>query len=431
MSALEKQRSGDTSAVPEPSPVAAQVPPVSSAEEAHLAASHSTAMPSEHSAEAGAAESPELARTAKQTPLQRPAIPERRVLKPHSDVRGRIAALGDVADMIPDRRAPAASAAASSMPASGRTEAVVPEVASGSRRRAFGKSAGDAEAGSRRRKSASKDVITWQRLGVLAIFMAAVGGGASLLQSVVGRDEATVSADAIGNAAIASVAPSQGLPMAMPQSEPAPAQAASSEPARPATTPTAAPPALRSAVATTAPNNLLAASLSTSGLASSGASASGASFAALPASVSAFAAPEVASASPISAPRPDPLPKQAPLPPPKQLAVAATSTPASATEQPDDTADDASATAAPFGGAPTDTVTIRSSVTMRAAPKKGARPIGNIPSGRKVDLVACTSWCEVISEGKRGFIYKSFIGASAPKEASAAEDDAAPETVTQ
>jgi hypothetical protein len=37
----------------------------------------------------------------------------------------------------------------------------------------------------------------------------------------------------------------------------------------------------------------------------------------------------------------------------------------------------------------------------------------------------------VISEGKRGFIYKSFIGASAPKEASAAEDDAAQETVTQ
>ena len=52
---------------------------------------------------------------------------------------------------------------------------------------------------------------------------------------------------------------------------------------------------------------------------------------------------------------------------------------------------------------------------MRAAPKKGATPIDNLSSGQKVELVACTSWCEVIAEGKRGFIYKSFVDMSAVK----------------
>ena len=52
------------------------------------------------------------------------------------------------------------------------------------------------------------------------------------------------------------------------------------------------------------------------------------------------------------------------------------------------------------------------SVTMRAAPKKGAAAIGNIPGNSPITLFGCKSWCEVSFKGKRGFIYKSFLGRS-------------------
>ena len=39
---------------------------------------------------------------------------------------------------------------------------------------------------------------------------------------------------------------------------------------------------------------------------------------------------------------------------------------------------------------------------------------------QKVELVACKGWCEIIVEGKRGFIYKSFVVAGTPKQAEAA-----------
>lgn len=419
MSALEKQRKEEGGEAFERPLVSAPTVSIATAPSSDLPISASpdteAATPRDGLPENGAADAETAQPVRAAAPGQRPFVPERRTLKPHSEMRSMITALGDVRGMVPDRRAPAERVS----PSTGRSEAAAPELTTAPRRRAFGTNS-DSEAGTRRRRSASKDVITWQRLGVLAIFMAAVGGGASLLQSVVGRDEAKVSADAIGNAAIASVAPSQGLPMPMPN-EPAPL--AHAEPARVASAPAA--PALRSAVPASTVNNVMAASLSASGLASAG----GSGFApALPASVSAFAAPDVVSASPMNAPA---LPKQAPLPPPKQVAAVVPQAQVTRNESADEPADDASATAAPFGGAPVDTVTIRSSVTMRAAPRKGAKPIGNIPSGRKVDLVACTSWCEVISDGKRGFIYKSFIGASASKDAAAVEDEAASETVTQ
>lgn len=48
-------------------------------------------------------------------------------------------------------------------------------------------------------------------------------------------------------------------------------------------------------------------------------------------------------------------------------------------------------------------------VTMRAAGKKGAKPIGTIPAKATVDLLQCSQWCQVIYKGKRGWVYKSFV----------------------
>jgi hypothetical protein len=48
-------------------------------------------------------------------------------------------------------------------------------------------------------------------------------------------------------------------------------------------------------------------------------------------------------------------------------------------------------------------------VTMRSGPKKAASALGTVPAGVAVEVVSCKSWCEIVYEGKRGFIYKSFL----------------------
>ena len=48
-------------------------------------------------------------------------------------------------------------------------------------------------------------------------------------------------------------------------------------------------------------------------------------------------------------------------------------------------------------------------VTMRSAPKKGAAPIGTVPARTSVQLMGCKQWCEIVYNGKHGWIYKSYI----------------------
>lgn len=355
---------------------------------------------------------------------------------PYSEVRSRIAALGDVRDMFPSR--PAASepahppaplsSEAQPVPAQLRPAALRPVAqpladssASEPRRRGFGVVArcAEGETPARKRRSSSKDAFTWQRLGVLAVFMAIAGGGAVALQSVVGREEAKVAPEAIGNAAIASVAPSAPLAV-QPVADPAVAPSNAPFPIAAQPQPSAAPsvaavvaevpqPTLRNAEplfeTSPAPANLPG--------------------------VTAFAPTGDAGADVLHADKPKgatasaatTLPRQAPLPPPappKPAMVAAAppaAAPAAAAGAESDSAgeDETPAEGAGFGGAAVGTITLRSPVTMRAAPKKGAAPVGNLSSGQKVELVACSGWCEVIAEGKRGFIYKSFVDVSAVK----------------
>lgn len=363
---------------------------------------------------------------------------------PHSlgDVRSRIAALGDISDILASR-APAPE------PAAGPKT----ETAQAARRRSFGSSArqpGDAE--TRRKRNASKDIITWQRLGVLAVFMAVVGGGAVLLQSLAAREEAKVAPEVIGNAAVASVAPS-AQPAATPNVAVAkPLELAGSAIEISVPTPAASsalanhssaddlPPILLNAAGRSGPSvdpaagpsGVTAFAAPETALAATSASAE-VEDAVEPEAVSADAADEAAASEPAAA-RPVQLPKAAPLPPvraPEREVAAAT--PAAPQEAPAAAAEQASLPAG-FGGEPIGTAVTRRAVTMRAAPKKGATPIGNLPGGQKVELVTCQQWCEIIVEGKRAFVYKSFVDTSGVTNAQAAPsgaDEAAEATSTE
>lgn len=48
-------------------------------------------------------------------------------------------------------------------------------------------------------------------------------------------------------------------------------------------------------------------------------------------------------------------------------------------------------------------------VTMRSGPKKGAGAITTVPAKASVQVVSCKKWCEIVYNGKRGWIYKSYI----------------------
>lgn len=63
-----------------------------------------------------------------------------------------------------------------------------------------------------------------------------------------------------------------------------------------------------------------------------------------------------------------------------------------------------------MAGSAAGTRRIRSGVNMRAAPKSGSQIIGTIPTNASVSVApGCKQWCSVSYNGKRGFIYKSFL----------------------
>ncbi|WP_232375559.1 SH3 domain-containing protein [Mesorhizobium comanense] len=48
-------------------------------------------------------------------------------------------------------------------------------------------------------------------------------------------------------------------------------------------------------------------------------------------------------------------------------------------------------------------------VTMRSGPKKGAAAIGTVPARTSVQVMSCKQWCQIVYNGKTGWIYKSYI----------------------
>ncbi|WP_287308029.1 SH3 domain-containing protein [Mesorhizobium sp.] len=48
-------------------------------------------------------------------------------------------------------------------------------------------------------------------------------------------------------------------------------------------------------------------------------------------------------------------------------------------------------------------------VTMRTGPKNSAAAIVTIPAKTSVQVMGCKKWCQIVFNGKRGWIYKSFV----------------------
>ncbi|UVK41766.1 SH3 domain-containing protein [Mesorhizobium sp. AR10] len=52
---------------------------------------------------------------------------------------------------------------------------------------------------------------------------------------------------------------------------------------------------------------------------------------------------------------------------------------------------------------------ILKAVTMRASPKKNATAMVTVPAKTSVQVMSCKKWCQIVYNGKRGWVYKSFI----------------------
>ena len=50
---------------------------------------------------------------------------------------------------------------------------------------------------------------------------------------------------------------------------------------------------------------------------------------------------------------------------------------------------------------------IARSVTFRSGP--GGAAMGTIRAGTEVKVISCGAWCEIVHDGRKGFIYKSFL----------------------
>ena len=48
-------------------------------------------------------------------------------------------------------------------------------------------------------------------------------------------------------------------------------------------------------------------------------------------------------------------------------------------------------------------------VTMRTGPQKNAAAMGTVPAKSSVQVVSCKKWCQIVYNGKRGWVYKSYI----------------------
>jgi Bacterial SH3 domain len=52
---------------------------------------------------------------------------------------------------------------------------------------------------------------------------------------------------------------------------------------------------------------------------------------------------------------------------------------------------------------------VTSAVSMRSGPDRGTAAVGVVPADAPVQVVACDGWCEIVYNGQRGFIYKTFL----------------------
>jgi hypothetical protein len=93
---------------------------------------------------------------------------------------------------------------------------------------------------------------------------------------------------------------------------------------------------------------------------------------------------------------------------------------------PDDDAGSPPGFKQPFDVSSSKTVQIAKGVNMRSRPKSGSSVLGVIPKGASVQVLeGCKSWCEVVYKGRRGYIFRDFVGgsSSAGKQKAAKNND--------
>ncbi|TIW08026.1 MAG: SH3 domain-containing protein [Mesorhizobium sp.] len=82
---------------------------------------------------------------------------------------------------------------------------------------------------------------------------------------------------------------------------------------------------------------------------------------------------------------------------------------------PDPQTPEAQASAGDDGKAKTQQVSAASTgrilraVTMRAGPKQKAAAMITVPAKTSVQVISCKKWCQIVYNGKRGWIYKTYI----------------------
>jgi hypothetical protein len=92
--------------------------------------------------------------------------------------------------------------------------------------------------------------------------------------------------------------------------------------------------------------------------------------------------------------------------------IAAEAAEAALEDEIDQVVEEAVEQAAPEAVAATRTAPVTTDVNMRARPENGAAVIQVVPGKSTVEVISCHYWCEVVYEGRRGWIYKGFVRGS-------------------
>jgi len=71
------------------------------------------------------------------------------------------------------------------------------------------------------------------------------------------------------------------------------------------------------------------------------------------------------------------------------------------------------------GGVTAGAARVTSAVNMRSGPRKGAGVLGVVPAGSNVKVLSCDGWCQISFNGRKGWVYKSFLAAGKKQAAGA------------
>ena len=94
----------------------------------------------------------------------------------------------------------------------------------------------------------------------------------------------------------------------------------------------------------------------------------------------------------------------------------------------------AKAAAKNLGGVAPGAARVTAAVNLRSSPRKGSSVAVVVPAGSAVNVLTCDGWCEVVYNGKKGWVYKSYligIEGQAAESGKAANSPAAPTTASQ